>query len=198
MAESKVSIISNAITLLGHAPISSLENGDQMVVAAEQAFDMLYPAVLAENNWRFATQIQELSASIDTPPQPWLTIYLLPAGWLKTIRVYPNIYVWDIYENSKIYAQFSGQFFMEYIFQPDISKLPAHFIKYFVYEIAAYLALSSAQKANFYAPIESKRMAAFAMAAAIEAQNRPQFTQYTFPVLANRNLGTIIGNVAPS
>lgn len=194
LAQSKVNIISNAISLLGHAPITSLTNGDQMVVAAEQAFDMLLPAILAQNNWRFATQIQQLSQSVEVPPIPWQAIYLLPAGWLKTIRVYPNIYVWDIYENSKIYAQYSGDWFMEYIFQPDISKLPSHFIQYFVYEIAAYLALSSAQRPDFYAPIEAKRITAYAMCAAVEAQNRPNFTQVTFPVLNNRMLGTIIGN----
>jgi hypothetical protein len=83
---------------------------------------------------------------------------------------------------------------MEYIFQPDISKLPAHFVKYFIYEIAAYLALSSAQRPDFYAPLEAKRTTAFALCAAIEAQNRPQFTQAIFPVLNNRMLGTIIGN----
>jgi len=194
MAETKESIVSNAITLLGHAPILSFEGGDQMVVAAEQAFDLLYPSVLAENNWRFAAQIQQLSASIEVPPNPWKTIYLLPAGWLKTIQVYPLIYVWDIYENSKIYAQFQGEFWMEYIFQPDISKLPSHFVKYFVYEIAAYLALSSAQRPDFYAPLEAKRIASYAMCAAVEAQNRPQFTQAVFPVLNQRNRGTIIGN----
>lgn len=194
MANSKESMVSNAITLLGHAPIVSFEGGDQMVVAAEQAFDMLLPAVLAENNWRFATQIQQLSQSIEVPPAPWKTIYLLPAGWLKTLRVYPNIYVWDIYENSKIYAQFQGTWFMEYTFMPDVSKLPPHFVKYFVYEIAAYLALSNAQRPDYYAQLEAKRVTAYAMCAAVEAQNRPQFTQATFPVLANRNIGTIIGN----
>lgn len=194
MAESKESIVSNAITLLGHAPIVSFEGGDQLVVAAEQAFDLLYPSVLAENNWRFAAQIQQLSQSVETPPSPWKTIYLLPAGWLKTIRVYPQIYVWEIYENSKIYAQFQGEFWMEYIFQPDISKLPAHFIKYFVYEIAAYLALSNAQKMEYYSALEAKRTTAYALCAAVEAQNRPQFTQASFPVLNNRMLGTIIGN----
>jgi len=194
MAQNKESIVSNAITILGHAPIVSFEGGDQMVVAAEQAFDLLLPSVLSENNWRFATQIQQLSESVEVPPEPWKTIYLLPAGWLKTIRVYPNIYCWDIYEDSKIYAQLQGKFFMEYIFQPEISKLPAHFIKYFVYEIAAYLALSSAQRPDYYAPIESKRITAYAMCAAVEAQNRPQFSMATFPVLNNRQLGTIIGN----
>ncbi len=194
MANTKEFMVSNAITLLGHAPIVSFEGGDQMVVAAEQAFDLLYPSTLANNNWRFATQIQELSISIETPPPPWKTIYLLPAGWLKTIRVYPNVYCWDIYENSKVYTQLDGKFYMEYIFQPDISKLPAHFVTYFVFEIAAYLALSNAQKIDFYAPLEAKRKEAFAMCAAIEAQNRPQASLYTFPVLANRNLGGIIGN----
>jgi hypothetical protein len=185
---------SNAITLLGHAPIVSFDGGDQMVVAVEQAFDMLLPSVLAQNNWRFAAQIQQLSISIEVPPSPWKTIYLLPAGWLKTIRVFPQTYAWEIYENSKVYAAFQGQFWMEYIFQPDISKLPAHFVQYFIYELAAYLALSSAQRPDFYSPIEAKRVTAYAMCAAVEAQNRPQFTQATFPVLNNRMLGTIIGN----
>lgn len=194
MTNTKASMCSNAVTLLGHAPIVSFEGGDQMVVAAEQAFDMLYPAILAENNWRFAAQIQQLSISIEEPPSPWQTIYLLPAGWLKTIRVFPQTYAWEIYENSKVYAAFQGEFWMEYIFQPDISKLPAHFVKYFIYEVAAYLALSSAQRPDFYAPIEAKRVTSYAMCAAIEAQNRPQFTQATFPVLNNRMLGTIIGN----
>ena len=194
MAQSKESIISNAVTLLGHAPVVSLIDSDQMVTAAEQAFDLLLPGVLAQNNWRFAAQIQQLSISIEEPPSPWKTIYLLPAGWLKTIRVFPQTYAWEIYENSKVYAAFQGQFWMEYIFQPDISKLPAHFVQYFIYEIAAYLALSSAQRPDFYAPLEAKRVTAYAMCAAVEAQNRPQFTQATFPVLNNRMLGTIIGN----
>lgn len=195
---SKVGIISNAICMLGHAPIVSLTNQDSMITAAEQAFDMLLPAVLSQNNWRFATQIQQLSESVEVPPLPWTAIYLLPAGWLKTIRVYPNIYVWDIYENSKIYAQYQGTWFMEYVFVPDISKLPAHFVYYFTFEIAAYLALSSAQQSSYFSVIESKRVTAFAMCAAVEAQNRPQFTQVTFPVLNNRQLGTIIGNSVSS
>lgn len=190
----KVSIISNSIALLGHAPILSLIDQDSMVVAAEQAFDMLLPAVLSSNNWRFSCQIQQLSLSIEVPPKPWQAIYLLPAGYLKTIRMWPQFYAWEIYENSKIYSQIKGEIFMEYIFQPDIEKLPAHFVQYFIYEIAAYLALSSAQQSTYFQLLEAKRVSAFAMCAAIEAQNRPQFSQVNFPVLNNRYLGGIIGN----
>lgn len=195
MAQTKVTIISNAITLLGHTPIVSLDAGDSMVVSAEQAYDLLLPSVLSSNNWRFAVTSQQLSQSIETAPFPWKTVYLLPANWLKTIRVIPNIYVWDIYENSKIYAQYSGVWYMDYVFQPDLTQLlPAHFATYFVYEIAAYLALSSAQRPDLYAPLEAKRIAAFGMCAAIEAQNRPNFSLATFPAIKQRNIGTIIGN----
>jgi hypothetical protein len=194
MALGEVTIISNAITKLGHRPIITLDSGDDLVVAAQQAYSMLLPAVLAKNNWRFAVQIQQLSQSVETAPFPWQTIYLLPADWIKTIRVYPNLYVWDIYENSKIYAQYQGDFWMEYVFQPDVNKLPPHFVEYFVNELACYLALSNAERMDYFEVLKQERTNSFAMCAAIEAQNRPQFSQYDFPVLSQRNIGTIIGN----
>ncbi len=110
------------------------------------------------------------------------------------LRLYPNIYIWDIYKNEKIYTDFQNQLFMEYIFQPDVSMLPAHFVDYFVYEISAYLALSNAQSAPYYQVLEAKRIQMQAMAHAIETQNRPQYSQVNFPVLNTRYIGGMIGN----
>lgn len=194
MALTKVQIISNALLQLGHAPVISLTEGDPLVNAAETAFDMKLPSVLSSGNWRFATQIQQLSLSSETAPYPWTSVYLLPAGFLKMLRIYPNIYLWDIYKDEKIYTQFDNELFMEYVFQPDVSHLPAHFVDYFVYEIAAYLALSNAQSAPFFSVLEGKRVQMQAMAHAIETQNRPQFSQVSFPVLNNRFIGGMIGN----
>ncbi len=195
MALTKVQIISLSLCQLGHAPISSLDGGDSMVVAAEAAFDMLLPSTLSSGNWRFAIQIQQLSLLTEIPPEPWKAVYMLPAGFLKTIRMYPNIYNWDIYKNEKIYSFYTqSRLAMEYVFQPDVSHLPAHFINYFVYEIAAFLALSNAQKPDYYSVLENKRTQMQAMANAIETQNRPQFSQVDIPVLNNRYIGGIIGN----
>jgi hypothetical protein len=116
MSITKVQIISNALAQLGHAPIVSLIGGDKMVVAAEQAYDLKLPSVLSTGNWRFAVQIQELSALIEPPPLPWKTAYLLPAGYLKTIRLYPNIYVFDLYTDNKLYTYYQGPLLMEYVF----------------------------------------------------------------------------------
>lgn len=193
----KTVIISNAISVLGHKPIITLDDADDLVVAAEQAFDMLYPSVLAMGNWRFATQIAQLSKSVEVPPSGsnWSTVYLLPAGYLKNIRVYPQNYAYEIYENNKLYTGWNGAVWMEYIFQPDVSKLPPQFVQYFTMEIAAYLALSNAQKPEYYNVIEGRRIQALAMASATDAQNRPNFSQVDFPVLSNRNIGGIIGNI---
>lgn len=194
MALTRTQIISASLLQLGHAPVSSLDGGDDLVVAAEMAYDLKLPSVLSSGNWRFASQIQELSLVAVDPPYPYISVYELPAGFLKTIQMYPNIYTWDIFKNEKIYATYEGRLWMQYIFQPDVSHLPAHFVDYFTYEISSYLALSNAQKADFYQVLEAKRIQMQAMAHAIETQNRPQFTQVNFPVLDNRYISTLVGN----
>jgi hypothetical protein len=194
MALTQVQILSNSLIQLGHEPISSIEGGDALVVSAISAYDIKLPAALAANNWRFATQLAQLSKLNITPPQPWLSIYQLPAGWLKLLRLYPNIYQWDIYSGNQLFAVYDDELWAEYVFQPDVSQFPAHFVDYFTYEISAYLALTNANKADYYSALESKRTSTLGIAAAIEAQNRPQFTQNLFPVLDNRYIGGIIGN----
>lgn len=194
MAITEVQIISNALLQLGHEGISSLESGDALVQAAESAYRLKLPSVLSSGNWRFAVQIQELAKLPEIPVPPWKTIYALPAGFLKTIRVYPNIYVWDIYSDFKIYTYYDGPLLMEYVFQPDVSRFPAHFVDYFTYEISAYLAMTNAQKTEYFSALEAKRMQMMALANAIETQNRPQFSQVNIPVLNMRYIGGFIGN----
>lgn len=194
MALTKVQIISNAVTQLGHAPVVSLIDQDELVVSAEQAFDMLLPSVLSQGNWRFASKIEQLSQLVETPPNPYLYVYQLPSGWLKTLSVWPNTYDWDIFHGNKIYTFQSGTWYMQYIYQPDVSMLPPWFVNYFVFEIAAYLALSNAEQTAYYSVLESKRVQMMALAHGVDAQNRPQFTQVDFPVLGNRYIGGVYPN----
>jgi hypothetical protein len=197
MAQTKTNIVSLAVMLLGHAPIQTLDNADAMVTAAEQAFDILLPAVLATGNWRFSIQIQQLTLSTQVPPLQtnWQQIYLLPAGYLKNIRIIPQNYVYEIYSNNQIWCNWGTQspIFMEYAYLPDIATLPAWFVAYFIYEIATFLCLSSAQKPDYAAFLEQKKNIAWAIAAAADAQNRPQFVQWEIPMLTKRNITGIIG-----
>jgi hypothetical protein len=142
-------------------------------------------------------QIQQLSLSPIIPPTQtgWQNIYLLPSGYLKNIRIIPNNYVYEIYAGGLIYCNWGTltPVYMEYAFLPDVSQLPTVFINYFIYEIAAFLALSNAQKPDYYNALEAKRINQLAIAASTDAQNRPQFHQVDIPVLNNRNITGIIG-----
>lgn len=197
MAVSKTQIVSLSVMLLGHAPIQTLDNADDLVIAASQAYDMLLPSVLSTGNWRFSMQIQQLSLSpIIPPPQTnWQNVYYLPAGYLKNIRIIPNNYVYEIYSGGLIYCNWGtlSPVYMEFAFLPDVSLLPWHFINYFIYEIAAFLALNNAQKVDYYSAVEAKRITQLAIAAATDAQNRPQFSQVDIPVLNKRNITGVIG-----
>jgi hypothetical protein len=197
MAYTKTSIISLAVMLLGHKPIITLDNADDMVISAEQAFDILLPSVLSTGNWRFSMKIEELVlTTLIPPPQTnWTQIYLLPAGYLKNIRIIPQNYVYEIYSNSQIWCNWGTQspIFMEFAYLPEIAQLPAYFINYFIYEIATFLGLSSAQKPEYASFLESKKNTQWAIAAAADAQNRPQFVEYDIPMLTKRNITGIIG-----
>lgn len=197
MAYSKTYIVSMAVQLLGHKPIQTLDNADDMVTAAEQVFDLLLPSVLATGNWRFSIQIQQLTLSVEVPPLQtgWNNIYLLPPGYLKNIRIIPQNYVYEIYSNNQIWCNWGTQtpVYMEYAYLPDIATLPPWFINYFIYEIATYLCLANAQKPDYYSTLITQKNVQWAIAAAADAQNRPQFNEWEIPMLTNRNISGIIG-----
>jgi hypothetical protein len=185
----RVQIISNAITQLGKKPILSLTGQGDIVTAADQAFDMLLSAALSEGMWRFATKIQQLSQLNSTPIVfDWLYEYQIPSDFLKTVRMYPHNYAYEQY-GTVFYSNVTGPLYLEYIALVNETLLPAYFVKYFVYELAAYLALSSAQNADFFKVIEARRVIELAIAQAADAQNRPQTPLQSMPIISNRNIG---------
>ena len=193
MALTKVQIVSQALMKLGHKPISSLSGGDALVTAADSVYDFKITSVLSRSNWRFAVQIQQLSQLAEAPPSQWKTAYQLPAGFIKTIRLWPNIYEWDIYANQKIYTQYAGALSMEYVFLPDVSLWPQYFSDYFAAEVATALALSNAQKAEYYPLLNQERLQLQGLAMAIDAQNRPNSSQVDIPMLTKRDVDTYNG-----
>lgn len=197
MAYSKTSVISLAVMLLGHAPIQTLDNADDLVTSAEQALDILLPSVLGTGNWRFSIKIEQLSLSTEIPPPQtgWQNIYLLPAGYLKNIRIIPQNYVYEIYSNSQIWCNWGtmSPVYMEFAYQPEIAQLPATFVNYFIYEIAAFLSLANAQKPDYFASLTAQKNIQWAIAAAADSQNRPQFVEWQIPMLTKRQIGGIIG-----
>jgi hypothetical protein len=194
MPLTRVQIISQALTLMGKKPIMNLINQSDIVTAADQAFDYLLQATLSEGFWRFATRIVVLNLNVNVPVGGyWMFSYQLPADYLKLVHLWPQNYDFEMYENFQMYSNFNNSnqpLFLEYVFTPVVSNLPAYFVKYFVYELAAYLALSNAQKPDYYGELERKKGIELAIAQAADAQNRPQTPLQSAPMLQRRFVTT--------
>lgn len=194
MPMTKVQVISNAITLLGKKPIISLEQQGDLVTAAEQAFDFLFPTALSTGFWRFATTIVELNRVVPDPIGGYYSYaYQLPANYLKLVHLWPHNYDYDMYEDGKMYSNFnnSGQpLFMEYNFMPVYQNVPDYFWLYFVYEIAQYLCLSNAQMVQYFSVLQPLRDKNWGIALAADAQNRPQFPLQSKPMITRRFVST--------
>ena len=193
MAQTRVQILSNALTLLGQKPINSLDGQGEMVNAANQAFDFLLESTLSSCKWRFACKQQQLSLLVDTPiDNRFKYIYQLPADYLCMVTLVPTgTYDWEIFENQKIYANFNYPLWAEYIFRPEVGLFPAYFNHYFAYELAVYLALSSAQKPEYYPVLKAERDYRYSVACATDAQSRPATGLQSAPAITSRYVSSI-------
>ncbi len=192
MAMTKVQIISNAVTLLGNKPILSLNGQGDMVDAAEQAFDFLLPSKLSEGFWRFATTYAQLSQIVIVIPQQmnWLYAYQLPGDYLKLVRLHPQNYDFEIFQGNTLYSNIASTQYIEYIREVEITALPQYFTHYFVYELALYLCLSTANSAQYYSVLKPERDYTMGVAMANDAQNRPQSELASSPIISNRWVST--------
>lgn len=199
MAKTRVEIISNAITLLGQAPITNLVNQSDLVVAAGQAFDLLLPDMLSTGSvqWRFATKIAALVNRNVTPIGGyWSYTYALPADYLKLVHLWPHNYNYEMYTGMHMYSNFDNTvqpLYMEYIFMPVVTDLPDYFVTYLVYNIAEYLSLSSAQNIQYASYLQGKVAQKKAEALAADAQNRPQTPLQSAPMITNRYVSSFVG-----
>jgi hypothetical protein len=194
MALTRTQIISQALTLMGKKPIMNLVNQSDIVTAADNCFDMLLQATLSEGFWRFATKIVELQQNVNVPIGGyWFYAYNLPNDYLKMVHLWPQQWDFEIYAGNLLFSNFnnSGQpLFIEYLFLPDVQFLPPYFVKYFIFEIAAFLALTNAQMPDYYSELERKKGIELAIAQAADAQNRPQTPLQSMPVLSRRFVTT--------
>jgi hypothetical protein len=192
MALTRVQKISNALALLGQKPINSLEGQGELVNTANQAYDFLLTSTLSSNKWRFATRQVQLSLLVDTPiDNRFKYIYQLPADYLCMVTIWPLRYDWEIFENQKLYANFNDTIYAEYIFRPIDGLFPPYFDHYFVYELAVYLALSSAQKPEYYPVLKAERDYRFSVACATDAQSRPATGLQSAPAISNRYVNSM-------
>lgn len=181
-------VISQALILLGQAPIQSLSEPSQITSSAIQTYNLALPDMLSKNMWRFAAKQVQLSQSTVTPviPNMWQYVYTIPGDFLMTVRQWPQNYTFEIYAGMQFYSMLTGPLFLEYIYQVPIEQCPLPFVWALIYRIGYTLALSNAQNTGYYNALKAEYELFLAQAMAKDTKDRPQTYLQSAPVLNNR------------
>jgi hypothetical protein len=201
--DTKLSICSDALIMLGSAPLSSFSEGTDAAQICDRLFDDIQDTLLLFYPWGFSLKKTQLARSVDTPANEWDFQYPLPSDCLGSgVRALfissgsgasPIKYGWEVY-GSDIYTNHSTVF-VDYQFRPNVDVLPTYFVQLLKYWVSWHIAeavTDQITKAQYFQtlavgmPSENMRggMTRQAMHADGSAQPAKGFTD--FPLVAVR------------
>ncbi len=122
---SKIGIISKAAILLGEEPVQSLTEDRYVCTVGANLFEMFLENEVQSNNWRFCMKKRAMSVLVDVPLNQWSKAFQLPTDCLLPKGVWPRGTPYRIY-GQHLYTN-AASLDLDYLFKPDVDKLPAYF-----------------------------------------------------------------------
>lgn len=170
MAISKTDILNKALTLVGAAPVTNIDDNTNNARICNRVYEATLRQVLAECKWNFATKRVNLSSVTDT--LAWYDtgetyVYQKPTDMIRIFGTNDSSATWRE-EGDYILSDTSG-LGLRYVYFLDVpSKYPAFFVDAFIDRLCAEIAYaivnSSTLAASFLEKYEkvslSKAMAA--------------------------------------
>lgn len=167
---SKIGLISKALVLCGETPLSSLTDDRYGATVGSNLFELIYETELQSNRWRFACAKKSLSRLNSTPLNEYQYAFQLPTDMLLPIGVYPKadyeIYADRVYTNNLSVD-------LEYLFKPDVGRIPAYFATLMVYALAKDMIKPITESDTAVQVMTSKYVAQRNRALYADAQGRP-------------------------
>ena len=187
-----IDIASNALILIGDEPISSFSDGGAGAEAAGNLYPSTYEQVLSEHPWSFALKEQQLSRLSQTPDEKTFYKYAfqLPADMIRLWKIMPHSN-YDLV-GLLLYSN-EPELLARYLYKPEETTLPAHFVKALEYKLAsefAMLVTESQNKATYY---EQKYRQMIGIARTVDSQGRPQQSIVDSPFVDVRLAGRSYG-----
>tara|TARA_A100000172_G_C3020272_1_gene102866 strand:- start:219 stop:803 length:585 start_codon:yes stop_codon:yes gene_type:complete len=175
IADSDVSIASNALVLIGSSPISSFDDDDAGAVVAKNIYDEVVEDSLSSYPWRFAVKQSEALSRLSTAPDTiWDAAYQIPTDSLTIRRVTVsdvNI-TYEVY-GDKIFcnAGSTDSVFLNYIYRVTEASWPPYFRMAVQMRLASIFALSVIQKPDIAGAWADRADTQMRKARNIDAQN---------------------------
>lgn len=185
--DTKLSICSDALIMLGASPLSSFSEGTDAAQICDRLYDDLKDSLIASHPWSWSFKKVQLARLTSTPVNEWKYQYALPGDRLAGVRavynstatgIEPVKYGWEI-QGDKIETS-EETIIVDYQYAPNESILPKYFVQLLKYAMAAEIAetvTDQITKAQYYeqkafgSPSENRRGGYFRVAANIDGAN---------------------------
>ena len=140
---SKVSICNQALTLLGAATITSLDDDTREAKLCKIHYDNVRDSVLEAHDWSFAVRWYDLAPSADPPLSEFANAYPLPTEVIRVLFVGQNYKYPDFYqvEGQNVVTDSSACRIQALISLDDPIQYSPLFIQAFAARLAAELAI---------------------------------------------------------
>lgn len=166
----KISMASNALILLGDAPISSFDGAGAGAQAMDSLYESTYLDLITSSNWGFARKQQDLSQNALPPVfDNYQYSYNLPADQLIIHGLKSNLDYY-IYEGGLLYTNDNAAQ-LDYYIRPSEANLPPYFVKLVEVTLAARAAMAVTDRTTLAAEMHSQAQEQMMRAMGIDAQN---------------------------
>lgn len=187
MSISAVSICSNALLMLGDAPINSFEENNDRTRLVANLYTMRRDAVLRVHPWNCAVKRVVLSPDLTAPAFGWTAQFTLPNDWLRTLSVGTDGAEDEYSEEGRKILMDSSVCRLRYIFRNEVEATWDALLIQAMTEVMkstlAYAVTKSASKEELTEAIVQR---VIKQARAIDGQGGTPETLGDFPLLANR------------
>lgn len=172
----KVDIINAAFLLLGAHAVNNLgDNAPDEVKKCIALYNIYYPALLTDYQWRFSIKQFQLALSSGAPTiVGYQYAYQIPNDVLSIYSLYPsNNY--QIY-GDLLYCNLGGPVFLYYMAYVPESMLPEYYIRYLIEKFAEIFAMPLTQDKELLELWGQSAELALNKAIALDGQSQPSLT----------------------
>ena len=201
--DTKLSICSDALIMLGASPLSSFSEGTDAAQICDRLYDDTRDTLLQMYPWSFTYKKSQLARTTNTPVNEYRYEFTLPSDRLGSgVRaIYNSNSVgaqsintgWEVFGSSV----FSNEttLYADYQFRPSEDVLPTYFIQLLKYWMTWHIAeavTDQLTKAEYYKqvaaglPSENMRGGMFRQCTQIDSQTRPSWQIDDFDLTAVR------------
>lgn len=195
--DTKLSICSDALIMLGAAPLSSFAIGTDEAQVADRLYDDVRDTLLMQYAYSWSVQKVQLAQLASTPINEWKYTYALPGDILGNPKAVFNtssvgantVRDFEVY-NLGLYTNYES-IWIDYQFRPEPAIFPPYFVRLLKMALAAEFAepiTDQIAKADYYhakaygTPSENMRGGLVRVSINIDGADRPAQQIQEFPI----------------